>query len=127
MELRRNRGVEYLRRLTVAEYIKEYDPNIRWARHTFELTFMQWDYSLTIEVDVTGNCKGADLFRSALSTVFEELYDEDDGYSQIVLKRPATDGDESGFDTLEVDLENESDLEAICVGIKIVKHEKEQP
>jgi hypothetical protein len=115
------------RRLTVAEYIKEYDPNIRWARHTFELTFMQWDYSLTIEVDVTGNCKGADLFRSALSTVFEELYDEDDGYSQIVLKRPATDGDESGFDTLEVDLENESDLEAICVGIKIVKHEKEQP
>jgi hypothetical protein len=107
--------------------ITNYDPNIRRARHSFELTFMQWDYSLTIEVDVTGNCKGADLFSSAINTVFEELYDEDDGFAQIVLKRPTTDGDESGFDTLEVDLEDEDDLKTICVGIKIVKHEKEQP
>lgn len=105
--------------------LKEYDPNIRWARHSFELTFMQWDYSLTVSVDVCGNCKGADLFKSALSVAFEDLFDEDDGYSQIILKRPTTDADESGFDTLEIDLEDEDDLAAICVGISIVKHEKE--
>jgi hypothetical protein len=105
--------------------ITNYDPNVVWARHSFELTFMQWDYSLTIEVDVCGNCKGATLFSSAISTAFDELYDTDDGYAQVILKRPTTDGDESGFDTLEVDLDDESDLEAICIGIKIIGHAKE--
>ena len=103
--------------------LTNYDPNIRWARHSFELTFMQWDYSLKIEVDVCGNCKGSSLFRSALSTAFEDLYDDDEANGQIVLKRPAKDGD--GEDTLEINLEDEDDLEAICVGIRIIGHEKE--
>jgi len=107
--------------------IEAYDPNIRWSRHTFELTFMQWDYRLTMEVDVCGNCKGSDLFGSAISTCFEELFDDDDGYSQIILKRPTQGADESGFDTLECDLEDEADLEAICVSIQIVAHVKEAP
>jgi len=103
--------------------ITNYDPNIQWARHSFELTFMQWDYSLTIEVDVCGNCKGADLFDSAISTCFDELYDQDDDLAAIVLKRPAEDGE--GEDTLEVSLYDESDLEALCMSIKITKHEEE--
>ena len=105
--------------------ITNYDPNIVWARHSFELIFMQWDYSLTVEVDVCGNCKGATLFGSAISTVFDELYDDEESNAQIVLKRPTTDGDESGFDTLEIDLDNESELEDICIGIKVIGHVKE--
>jgi hypothetical protein len=101
--------------------ITHYDPNIVWARHTFELTFMQWDYSLTTQVDVCGNCKGASLFRTALAVAFEELWDDEEQNAQIILKRPAEDGE----DTLEVDLEDESELEHLCVGIRIVKHEKE--
>ena len=102
--------------------IKNYDPNITWARHAFELTFMQWDYSLTTQVEVCGNCKGV-LLSSAINIVFEECFDEDEQNAQIVLKRPAEDG--SGEDTLEIDLEDESALERICVGVKIVEHVKE--
>jgi hypothetical protein len=101
--------------------ITEYDPNIVWARHTFELTFMQWDYSLITEVDVCGNCKGASLFSTAISTAFEELWDDDEQNAQIILKRPSEDGE----DTLEIDLDDESELERLCVAIRIVKHEKE--
>lgn len=103
--------------------INEYNPNINWARHSIELTFMQWDYSLTMEVDVCGNCHGANLFDGAISICFSELYDDEDEDGLIVLKRPGTDGGE--FDTLEVSVYDESDLEAICVGIKIVKHVQE--
>lgn len=104
--------------------ITEYDPNIRWARHSFELTFMQWDYSRVIEVDVLGNCKGATLFDSAIHTAFEECYDDDEGDALIVLSRPAEDG--NGVDTLEVSLEDEDDLGKICVGVRIVGHVKEE-
>lgn len=106
--------------------ITNYDPNIVWARHSFELTFMQWDYSLTVQVDVCGNCKGADLFGSAVSTVFDDLWDNDLRNAQIILKRPTQDADESGFDTLECDIENEEELEKMCVSIAIVGHVKEQ-
>ena len=103
--------------------ITSYDPNIRWARHSFELTFMQWDYSITVQVDVCGNCKGASLFSSAISVVFDDLYDDDESNAQIVLKRPAEDGE--GEDTLEIDMEDVEELEALCVSVQIVKHEKE--
>ena len=103
--------------------LTNYDPNIQWARHSFELTFMQWDYSLTVQVDVFGNCKGATLFDSAIYTAFDDLYDEDEDNAQIVLKRPAKDG--NGEDTLEIDLEDVEELESMCVSARIVKHEKE--
>jgi hypothetical protein len=105
--------------------ITEYDPNIVWARHSFELTFVQWDYSLAVAVDVCGNCKGATLFQSALSTAFEELCGGGGAGGEIILKRPAENGD--GEDTLEIDLEDEDDLAAICVGIRIIGHVKEAP
>ena len=110
---------------TTQDLIATYDPNIVWARHSFELTFMQWDYSLKVEVDVCGNCKGASLFRTALSTAFEDLYDDAEANAQIILKRPAEDG--YGEDTLEIDLEDEDELQAICVAIRIIGHEKESP
>lgn len=101
--------------------IKEYDPNIRWARHTIELTFMQWDYALTMEVDVTGNCTGASLFNSAIHTVFDDLWDDDEQNSQIILKRPSI--EETGQeDELEVNFDTFDELASICVSIKIVNH-----
>ena len=104
--------------------ITAYDPNIQWARHSFELVFMQWDYSLTVNVDVCGNCKGATLFDSAISTAFDDLYDEDEDNAQIVLKRPAEDG--NGEDTLEIDLEAIEELEALCVSARITGHTTEE-
>lgn len=100
--------------------IKNYDPNITWARHSFSLTFMQWDYSTTIEVDVFGNGRGADLFGTAIYVAFDELYgqnDDEDADAVVVLKR--------GDDTLEITLANEDELAALCVSISIVTHVKE--
>jgi Family of unknown function (DUF5406) len=103
--------------------ITNYDPNISWARHTFELTFMQWDYSLTVQVEVLGNCKGASLFESAINVAFDDEYDTEDGTSVLVLKRPAEDG--NGEDTLEVEFEDYEELLELCVSVKIVKFQKE--
>jgi hypothetical protein len=102
--------------------ITNYNPNIYWARHTVELTFMQWGYSLTTQVDVYGNCKGASLFKYAINVAFDDEYDSEDGTSVLVLKRPAEDG--SGEDTLEVDFEDYEELIDLCVSAKIVKFEQ---
>ena len=103
--------------------LKNYDPNITWARHTFELTFMQWDYSLTVEVEVGGNCRGAVLIDSAIDRAFDDIYDEDEDNAVIVLTRPAEDG--GGDDTLEVTIDGTDELKSLCVSAVLVKHEKE--
>jgi len=103
--------------------LQNYDPNITWSRHTFELIFMQWDYSLKIEVEVNGNCRGATLIDSAVLTAFDDLYDMDECNAVIVLKRPAE--DENGDDTLEVTIEDDDELRSLCVSARITKHEKE--
>jgi hypothetical protein len=84
---------------------------------------MQWDYSLTVEVEVCGNCRGAGLFNSAIRTAFDEIYDEEDDTGLLVLKRPSKDG--NGEDTLEITLEDDDELADLCVAVAIVKHEKE--
>lgn len=103
--------------------IKNYDPNITWARHTFALTFMQWDYSLTVTAEVGGNCRGAVLIDSAIDRAFDDLYDEDEDDAVIVLRRPAEDG--NGEDTLEVTIDGTDELKSLCVSAVLVKHEKE--
>lgn len=106
--------------------ITEYDPNIKWACHTIELTFMQWGYSLKMQTEVHGNVTGADLFSGCVRDCFDKLYDQTVGdYAQIILKRPAEDG-KGGEDELEVSLDDEDDLMQICVGACIIKHEAEE-
>ena len=94
--------------------ITNYDPNINWARHTVLLTFVQWDYSLQIEVNVNGNCRGANLFQTTIDEVFYNLVDY-----QIVLSK------NNGEDTLEIDLEDSDELAMLCVSAQIVGHVKE--
>ena len=103
--------------------LKNYDPNITWARHTFALTFMQWDYSLTVEVEVGGNCRGLTLIDIAIDCAFDEIYDDVKDDAIIVLKRPAEDG--NGEDTLEVTIDGTDELKSLCVSAALVKHEKE--
>ena len=103
--------------------LQTYDPNITWARHTVELTFMQWDYSLTVEVEVGGNCRGYDLLEGAINVAFGELYDDDEDDAVIVLRRPAEDGNRE--DTLEVTIDGTDELKSHCVSAVLVKHEKE--
>ena len=112
--------------------ITEYDPNVRWACHTIELTFMQWNYSIKMQTEVHGNVTGADLFDGAVRNCFDELYDQTVGdyapvgdYAQIILKRPAEDG-KGGEDELKVSLGDADALMQICVSACIIKHEAEE-
>jgi hypothetical protein len=84
---------------------------------------MQWDYSAVVKAEVCGNTHGLSIMRAALFNCFEDLYDSDEENAQIILKRPAENGE--GEDELEVTLDTEEDLEDICVSVSIVKHEKE--
>jgi len=101
--------------------LENYDPNVRWSRQTVVLTFMQWDYKLTTEVEVLGNCKGYDIFSSAISTYFDEIFDEDDNCAVINLSNIS-----DKHDTLEVTLESEEELMLMCTSISIINHIEEE-
>lgn len=108
--------------------ITEYDPNINWSRHTIKVTFMQWDYLLTMEVEVTGNCSGFTIFDSAISACFDKIYDTAQDIALLLLDKPAEDGvgdGGAGVDTLEITVEDDDELQELCVGIEIVAHVEE--
>lgn len=70
-----------------------YDPNLtscgHYARQTVRLTFGQWDYRKTFEVQVGGNCNGLSVIESALDQVLEGLPTalHDDELSVLILER----------------------------------------
>lgn len=107
--------------------LQSYDPNITWADHTVEITYQLWDYAKTVEVRVSGNCRGFDILESAFAQHAEGTeFDSDD--PEIILSRPAEDGSDEP-DTLECTPDEDDCVEhwlrKLCVGIRIVKHERE--
>lgn len=125
-------GIALLREvaLAVAEAtpaLPAYDPNIRWAKHVIEITYQQWDYRLTVEVEIGGNLHGAEVLEYAISTHADDLLQAQGEFPMLVLRRPAADGSD-GEDTLEVfadDGDIEDFLTDMCVGLRIVCHERE--
>jgi hypothetical protein len=51
-----------------------YDPNIRRATQKVKLTFAQWEYRWEAIGEVGGNCKGLDIFDSAVNGVNDDLW-----------------------------------------------------
>lgn len=109
-----------------------YDPNIRWAVHTVEITYQAWDYTTTAQVTVKGNCRGMDILKSAVDNHADRLFKEQGDYPTLVLTRPGK-PDADGtceLDTLETSPEDESLedwLEAMCLGVRIVAHVEDKP
>ena len=103
--------------------INVYDPNIRWATTTVEITYMYWDYSLKVQIEVGGNCRGMSILNAAVERHAEELYDAQGEYPLLFLTKPAEDG--TGEDTLECS-DEEDDIEEwlnnLCVGVEIISH-----
>ena len=112
-----------------ADLVKAYDPNIRRGSHRFEIIYMMWDYSITvISKPIGGNCRGFDLFSTAIESHADQLYDEQGEHPIIFLKRPAEDGD--GEDYLECSPDFVEDdigdwLKSMCVSVRLVGHENE--
>lgn len=106
------------------EALKNYDPNIAWAKQLVRVTLMQWDYRATVETVVGGNCQGFEIFECAIGNAYDGLptrkYDGDE-YPHVVLTR--ADGD-----TLECEdeeLTGEDWLKRMVVGIEIIGQEPE--
>jgi hypothetical protein len=53
--------------------LANYDPNLRWAKQHVRLTLKQRDYTATLDTTVHGNCRGFEIFESAIGNAFEEL------------------------------------------------------
>lgn len=110
--------------------LHNYDPNVRWSFHTFEITYMMWDYSITVTcIPISGNCRGFDLFSTAIEQHADMLYDEQGELPMLVLKRPAEDG--VGEDTLECNPDFEEQeiddwLKSMCVSVRLVEHAPEE-
>ena len=51
--------------------MKNYDPNIRWGKHTVKVSFQRWDYKGFVMFRKGGNCKGLDV----LALDEDDLYD----------------------------------------------------
>lgn len=54
-----------------------YDPNLtcsgRMAKQKVKLTFAKWEYSVTMETEVGGNCTGLSVIECAVGRIYEEL------------------------------------------------------
>lgn len=73
-----------------------YDPNLtycgRRAKQRVRLTFGQWDYRKTIEVEVGGNCLGMTVIKSAVGIAYDQLeqrgiYGTDETYAVVMLQK----------------------------------------
>src|SRR5690606_153576 len=104
-----------------------YDPNIRTAVHVIEVTLCQWDYSGTFRYEIGGNCKGCfvmdDPGGSLLDAWYcahekgEEIEDVevvDNEFVVVTLQNP-------NGETLECEIYDESDIEHMIVGVRIVE------
>lgn len=101
-----------------------YDPNMtssgRMARQRVRLTFGEWHFRSTVEVDVGGNCTGLTVIDSAVDTVYGQLNETASGIPAIYLE-----GD--GNETLEcADDEDEGEdfLKEMLVAAEILSIEE---
>lgn len=119
--------------MSTAQELKNYDPNIRWAVHVVELTYMVWDYKFTAKVQVGGNTKGTSILHAAIGIYADKLFEEQGDVPVLILAKAGVGGQE---DTLECTCDEyvrETDttpdiegwLERMCVGLHIVDHIEE--
>jgi hypothetical protein len=105
--------------------INNYDPNYRYGVHTVEVTLQVDEYRKTLTYEMGGNCKGFTIFESCIDESLEQIgfyNDDEDDECGCTICLTNDEGDE-----LEYDIFDESDLENIIVGLKIVDFvEKEE-
>ena len=101
--------------------IENYDPNIRWSRHTYRVTLQSWDCVGTLECDMGGNMRGFEVMKAAVAELADNLYEQQGANPTIILTNP------SGEETLQCQPDGE-DIEkwlfAMVVGVELVKHEE---
>lgn len=108
-----------------------YDPNIRWAVHTVELTYQLWEYKHVATVEIKGNCKGADILSAAIDRHADVLFETQGPIPEFEMLDDAGSAllnqcDEyADYDDEDSDPDIERWLTRMCVGLRIVGHRKD--
>lgn len=119
--------------MSTAQELKNYDPNVRFAMHVVELTYMVWDYKITAKVQIGGNTKGASILNSAIGLCADKLREEQGDVPVLILAKVGADDQEETLECTCDQYVREADtnpdiewwLERMCVGIRIVDHIEE--
>lgn len=111
--------------------MKNYDGvNDSWGTTTIKVLFQVWEYKGAVMYTIGGNCKGLDALPHDGMSIIENLedakfenmtitpFDDDEWFAKITFTRD--DGD-----TLEYDVESESELEQMIIGLQIIDFEEE--
>lgn len=103
--------------------ITELDPNIRWAKKTLRMTFMQWGYKVTHDASVGGNCSAMSNLDAALSNLYDKLPPDSWGVPYLVLEDSNGDSLQNGDDERRA----EDWLMDMLVSAELVNIEPETP
>ncbi|MCO5478601.1 DUF5406 domain-containing protein [Enterococcus gallinarum] len=108
--------------------LKNYDPNLRWSKHTIKITFMIWDYTGYVTYKVKGNCKCISLLTIDPCDFYDNKFEENPiNFHKI----DASDGE---WFTMELTNEKgdvqllEDELKCLgdyIIGVEIIAHEPE--
>ncbi|MBB6578980.1 hypothetical protein HNP33_003085 [Comamonas odontotermitis] len=102
--------------------IENYDPNIRWGRHTYRVTLQKWNYVGAIDCEMGGNMRGFKVIEAAVSSLADDLHEARGENPTVTLVDPT--GEEKLH--CQPDGENIEDwLYAMVVGVELIKHEAE--
>lgn len=102
--------------------VTPHDPNARWGRKVFRLTFRVWAYEAQFEASVGGNCLGMSNLETAIHQVLEQLEEPAWGY-RMRLTDPKT-GDELDTDSEDEDPEDWLAEMMVCAELIAVVEEK---
>lgn len=100
-----------------------YDPNNQFGKTKWRLTFKAWEYELTIEQTVGGNCKGLSTLESVIDSFLDDYYDKDsETYKTLIFKDK--EGNELEYDLSE-EYDPEEELKDLLVKSEMISFEKE--
>lgn len=106
--------------------LKNYDPNLTWAKHTMKISFMIWDFKGHVTYEMGGNARGLSLLAIDPNDLYETAFDENpvnfrnSGEDWFAMELTNGNGDitevEDYFDSLG----------AYIVAVEIIAHEPEK-
>lgn len=101
-----------------------YAPDGRFGTHTIKVLFQHEQYKGSMIYKMGGNCQGLDIVRSDIDTILDSIENAKFSGMDIALAGDGYEGtvsltDEKG-DDIEIDFYDETELEALIVGVEIV-------
>jgi hypothetical protein len=95
--------------------INSYDANGGFSTHTVAVTLQHGSFKKIVTYDIFSNCLGFGVMDNCVQAVMDEIGFEDDEPVTITLT-------DDSYDTLEVEIYCESDLEDMITRVEIIDY-----